>query len=201
MDHRNCGNLLALSCLALVCVLGCRAETSPPLESEHVPEAAPRAIETPPADSAADPLAIDIPNARRPWPGVLVGGQPTVEQFEAAARAGYRTVVNLRGPGEQGAWDEVPKAAELGLRYEIIPIADTDGLSADNARKLAEIVDDPEALPAMVHCASGNRVGALFALKALHVDGENAEKALAIGREAGLTRLEEAVKERLNLPE
>ncbi len=185
-------------CLALVCVLGCRTETSPAPDPEAAPEPAPRTAETPPPEPAADPLAIDIPNARRPSEGVLTGGQPTVEQLEAAAQAGFRTIVNLRTPGEQGSWDEAPKAMELGLRYEAIPMAGADGLTAENARKLAEIVDDPEALPVMVHCASGNRVGGLFAMKALHVDGEDAEKALALGREAGLTRLEDAVRERLN---
>ncbi len=191
---------LARAGLVFLFALGCRAEAPPPVDAGPAPEPTPGAAEAPPAGPAANPPAIDIPNARRPWPGVLVGGQPTVEQLEAAARAGYRTIINLRAPGEQGGWDEVPKAAELGLRYEAIPIVGIEGLNAENARKLATIVDDPEALPVMVHCASGNRVGALFALKALHVDGEDAGKALAIGLEAGLTRLEGAVRERLNLP-
>lgn len=187
--------------LALLFALffGCRAETSPPVEPQPAP--ASRIEQTPAAQPAADPLAIGIPNARRPWPGVLTGGQPTVEQLEEAARAGFRTIVNLRAPGEEGAWDEATKAAELGLRYAAIPIAGADGLTAGNAGKLAEIVDDPRDLPVMVHCASGNRVGALFAMKAFHVGGEDADSALAVGREAGLTRLEEAVKERLSPPE
>lgn len=187
-----------LVCLVPFLMLGCRAETPPPETSAPPPQA----TATPPVEADTESgapagEAIAIRNAKTPAEGILAGGQPTVEQFEQAARAGYRTVVNLRAPGEQGSWDEAAKAAELGVRYVAIPIAGPDGLTADNARKLAEVVDDPEALPAMVHCASGNRVGALFALKAHHVDGESADSALAIGREAGLTSLEDAVKERL----
>ncbi len=182
-----------------ILMFGCRAETAAPAADSTPP---PQVAETPPVAPGPDTAApsgvvIDIPNAGMPADGLLTGGQPSVEQFEQAAQAGYRTVVNLRAPGEQGSWDEAAKAAELGLRYVAIPIAGIDGLTTENARKLAEIVDDPEALPAMVHCASGNRVGGLFALKALHVDGESAESALAFGRKAGLTRLEAAVKELL----
>ncbi len=191
--------------LFLVLMLGCRAESPPPAAGEaEAPRSPPSAgaQSTPPVTETAPPAlmdaaAIDIPNAKMPVKGILTGGQPSVEQLDTAAQAGYRTIVNLRAPGEQGSWDEAMKAAELGLRYVAIPIGGADGLSAENARKLAEIVDDPSALPAMVHCASGNRVGALFALKALHVDGADAENALTIGREAGLTKLEAAVKERL----
>ncbi len=186
-------------CLAFVLALGCRAEAPPPAAPEPAAEPAPPADDSAPPETAAiDPLAIDIPNAMRPWEGVLTGGQPTVEQIEAAARAGFRTIVNLRTPGEKGSWDEAAKVAELGLRYEAIPIAGADGLTAENATRLAEVVADPEARPVMVHCASGNRVGGLFAMKAFHVDGEDAERALAIGRESGLTRMEDVVRERLN---
>ena len=182
---------LMLSCGSM---LGCGAE-APPATVDASPPPPPPAVEAPPAAPAA--TVIDIPNAKMPIAGILVGGQPSVEQLEQAAQAGYRTIVNLRSPGEKGSWDEAAKAATLGLRYVAIPMAGADGLTAENAQALAEIVDDPQALPAMVHCASGNRVGGLFAMRAFHFDGKSAESALAVGREAGLTSLEDAVKERL----
>ena len=142
-------------------------------------------------------LRIEIPNARLPVPGVLTGGQPTPEQLEEAAAAGYVTVVNLRPPGEQNTWDEAAKAAELGLRYVNLPIKGAQDLSEANAVLLSKVVDDIHSQPVMVHCASGNRVGALFALKAHFVEGKDAASALQQGRDAGLKSLEEAVKERL----
>ena len=45
-----------------------------------------------------------------------------------------------------------------------------------------------------MHCASGNRVGAFFALKAFKYDGKSADESLKIGKAAGLTSLEGKVK-------
>ena len=159
-----------------------------------------KAWQTDGGDSTAPPSeveTVDILNAKMPRPGVLVGGQPTPEHFEEAARLGYRTVVNLRGPGEKGSWDEGAKAAELGLDYVEIPVVGAEGISEENARAVAAVLDDPQNLPAMVHCGSGNRVGALFALMAFHLDGEDPEGALALGLDAGLTSLEPLVREKL----
>jgi protein tyrosine phosphatase (PTP) superfamily phosphohydrolase (DUF442 family) len=47
--------------------------------------------------------------------------------------------------------------------------------------------------PVLVHCASANRVGALFALSTYRETGDF-DKALEAGREAGLTRLEGTVR-------
>ena len=47
-----------------------------------------------------------IPNVTRPEPGLLVGGQPTAKQLKAAAKAGYRTVIDLRPLAEDHGFDE-----------------------------------------------------------------------------------------------
>ncbi len=153
-------------------------------------------VDTAPPVAAENPL-IAVYNARVPVDGVLTGGQPSEEEIERVARAGYRTVVNLRTEGERGTWDEEPVVTDLGMRYISIPVAGVDDINVENARKLAEAVSDPDLRPLFVHCGSGNRIGALFAMKAFHLDGEDAETALAIGRSAGLTRLEPVVAERL----
>lgn len=144
-----------------------------------------------------DAARIEIPNARMPFDGVLTGGQPTPAQLGAAQGAGFLTVVNLRPDSEMTDWNEADRARALGLNYVNIPVAGADGLTEANARALAEIVDNPEARPMIVHCGSGNRVGALFALKAAWMDGEDTERALDIGRQAGLTGLEDHVRARL----
>ena len=186
--------LVACLALSLALVGGCRQVDAPSPAAR--PEAPAPAVAVP----AAKNLEIGIRNARMLADDLLTGGQPTREQLEQAAAAGYRTVVNMRTPGEEGAWDDAALAAELGLRYVAMPVAGAGGLTPENARKLAEIIDDPRARPLMVHCASGNRVGALLALKAHHLDGASPEAALEIGLEAGLTRLEGAVRDLLNLP-
>ena len=145
---------------------------------------------------------VEIRNARTPREGLLTGGQPTEEQLAELADAGYRTLVNLRTPGENQISDREAELVEgLGMRYVHLPVAGAEGLTEDNARELAELLDDESRYPMVVHCGSGNRVGALFALEAFHVDGESPETALQIGKETGLTRLEPVVREKLGVPE
>ena len=136
---------------------------------------------------------VAILNAKTPLPGVLSGGQITPEQLDELAQAGYRTVVNLRTEGEEGDWDATAQAADLGLDYRRFPISGADGLTSENASVLDDLLADESLRPMVIHCGSGNRVGALFALRAFHVEGAEAEAALEAGRQAGLTRLEERV--------
>ena len=133
---------------------------------------------------------IEIPNARTPLDGMLTGGQPTPEQLERAAAAGYRTIINLRTDAEEGFdWEEAA-VAELGMRYVMIPVAGAAGLTRENVERLGGALSDPEAAPVMIHCKSGNRVGALLALKAAWIDGASGDEAIQLGLDAGLTRLE-----------
>ena len=83
------------------------------------------------------------------------------------------------------------------MRYVHIPVADIRDLNAQNAQLLMKAIDEPGARPAIVYCASGNRVGALFALKAFYVDGETVDEAFVTGERAGLTRLAGAVRQHL----
>ena len=151
--------------------------------------------------SASSAAWIDFPKARAPFADLLSGGQPSLEQLERMAQEGYRTVINLRSPGEpEELAGEAEHVAALGMKYLSIPIASGDDLTVENARRLADTLALPDALPAVVHCRSGNRVGALFALKALELDGADAEQAFEVGRSAGLTSLAPLVRERLGLP-
>lgn len=187
--------LVVLSATAAIPLIACAEpeveQALPPAETQ-----APVAVVQTTATTQADPAEL-LRNGKMPFEGVLVGGQPTAEQFETLAGLGYGTVVNLRGPREDGQTD--PALVEsLGMKYVSLPITGADGLSEQNAQKLAEILGETEA-PVVVHCASGNRVGALFALKAYYADGKTPEAALVIGKQAGVTRLEPVVKQKLGL--
>jgi uncharacterized protein (TIGR01244 family) len=127
--------------------------------------------------------------------GVTSAGQPDEEALEVFADAGYATVIDLRGTEEDRGFDEAAVVEDLGLHYVNMPIGDKDAISFDNARKLDELLEQYPG-PVLVHCGSGNRVGALLALRA-SLDGADDEKALALGLEGGLTSLEGVVRERL----
>ncbi len=152
-------------------------------------------VESAPA-AAADPAEL-LPKGKSPADGVLTGGQPSDAQLEALADLGYTTVINLRGAEENGSTD--PALVEsLGMTYVSIPMTSADDVSQENAQRLAEAMAAAEG-PVLVHCASANRVGALMAMKAYHLDGASPEESLALAQEVGVTRLEPVVRQRLGL--
>jgi len=133
--------------------------------------------------------------------GVLEGqqyvatGQPDEEVLKEAREAGFAAVVDLRTEGEDRGFDEPAVVNALGMSYHSIPVTGAAGTTFDNAKRLDEVLSGIDG-PVLVHCASGNRVGALFALRAsLH--GASDEEALEVGKAAGLTRLEPAVTKQL----
>jgi uncharacterized protein (TIGR01244 family) len=141
-----------------------------------------------------------IPNARVPMDGVLSGGQPSEEQIEAAARTGIRTVINLRTDREPGFEWERDAVERLGMRYVHIPVAGAGGLTRDNVEAVDRALKDARAAgPTLLHCGSGNRVGAMLALRRAWLEDAAPGEALAYGQAGGLTGLEPAVRELLDL--
>jgi uncharacterized protein (TIGR01244 family) len=141
---------------------------------------------------------IEIKNARE-YEGTLVGGQPTDEQLRQAAKAGYSKVINLRSK-QEGPPEEAPLLAELGVSYVSIPVSKIDDLDRTAVEKFDAELSSAKG-KVLVHCASGNRVGAAFALRAFWLQGKSPDEALAIGKQAGLTSLEEAVRAVLEAPQ
>jgi uncharacterized protein (TIGR01244 family) len=125
-------------------------------------------------------------------------GQPTPAQLSELAAAGVPTVINLRAPAEPVDYDEAAEAARLGLRYEVLPVAGPEALDRDTVERFAGLLSAARGRgPVLVHCASGNRVGALVALMQGWVQQCDPAQALAVGRSAGLAALEPRVAELL----
>jgi len=136
---------------------------------------------------------LNLPNASRPEPDVICAGQPDATQLRAVARAGVRRIIDLRQPDEID-WDEAGAVHALGLEYFNLPVAGPDDLTADKAAELDRALAAADG-PVLVHCGSANRVGALFALRAFYLHGEESETALEVGRRAGLSGLEAFVRD------
>jgi len=148
-------------------------------------------------EKVSSPL-IDLPNGRVPFDSTLTGGQPTFEQLKKAGETGFKAVINLRTAGERPDPEQESTWVErFGMKYFHIPVAGAKGLTVQNAQLFAEVLSKTENYPLIVHCKGGNRVGAMFALKAFHIDGKNKEEALLIGESAGLKSLTKAVKKLL----
>ena len=124
------------------------------------------------------------------------GGQPTQEQLDWLKRVGVKHIINLRTPKEQ-KFDEASVVKKLGLNYVSIPVAGKAAINELNAEKLAAAIEKVGNEPVFVHCASGNRVGALIAINAFKTNGGDIDAALVEGKKWGLTRLEKMVKIKL----
>ena len=131
--------------------------------------------------------------------GLKTGGQPDAAQLRAFAADGGKVVIDLRHEDEARGYDETALARELGLRYVRLPIVGAADLDDANAAALDRALKDAQG-PVLLHCASGNRVGALLALTAAKYEGLAPEAALELGRQAGLKSLEPVVRERLGIP-
>jgi len=92
-------------------------------------------------------------------PGLVGGGVIKRKAIEIAAAQGYKTIIDLRTPPE-GTGAEKAAVEEQGLRYVNIP---TLVGGKKQAEKLEEILSDPDAKPAILHCRSGSRVKQVWA--------------------------------------
>lgn len=131
--------------------------------------------------------------------GIVAGAQPTQADLAKLKEAGVKTVIDLRAAVEDHGFDEAAAAKQLGLVYVALPISGPADVTPDNARKLDSLLAEQPG-KALVHCASGNRVGALLALRAAAA-GQPTEEAIALGRKAGLRSLEDAVRRQLQDPD
>ena len=139
------------------------------------------------AARAADvPASVEptlIVNYRRVAPGLATAGQITPEGLAQLKRLGFVTIVNLRTAPEGAEAEGVVVKAE-GLRYVWVPVT-ADTLSLADVRAVRAVLDDRKAAPVLLHCASANRVGAVWAI--LQVQrGRDVEAALEEARAIGL---------------
>lgn len=154
------------------------APAATPLDSTKTAAARP--------DSAAVMKLLErVRNAACPLPGLATGGQPDSSTLASLAANGVKTVLDLRAPEEFRGFDETATAAALGLRYVSVPV--TPATLADStfdafrARMRSEVAESM-----FVHCASGNRVGAML-LPWLVLDrGWSAERALEAAEHIGM---------------
>jgi uncharacterized protein (TIGR01244 family) len=136
-----------------------------------------------PASWAGD----EVMNYRRIEDGLATANAITVAAIPKLADAGFKAIIDLRSPTESGVAEEAAAAGRGGLRYVNIPVTQAT-LTVESVRKVADVLDQSANRPVLIHCASGNRVGAVIELyrEGIHgVDHETARnEARAIGLQA-----------------
>lgn len=133
-------------------------------------------------------------NFNAPSAMVLASAEPTKAQFKVLAESGVKHIINLRPAIEQD-WNEGEYVKSLGMQYHNIPINGVEGITFVNAEKLSQLLLVLKGDPVLVHCSSGNRVGALKALSASKSGGLSVDSAINEGKQWGLNRLEPTVRE------
>lgn len=150
------------------------------------------------ASRAADTEALaDLPQVRFPEAHRVVSGAIDGAHVEQLREAGIRHVINLRPAAENPQFDEAGVVEEHGLSYHYLPIEGAQSLTPENAIALDRMLTAIGDEPALIHCSSGNRVGALIALREAWVRGRDPEEAIEEGKRWGLTRLEDDVRSAL----
>ena len=124
-----------------------------------------------------------LAQASEPEKGVLAAGQPSGEQLQVLAEEGYRSVIDLRPAEEPHGFDEAEAARENGLAYVNIPVT-LAGLDQTTIDRFLAAFKEVER-PVLLHCATSNRVGALYyawlVLEQGMAEGEAVERARAAG--------------------
>lgn len=141
----------------------------------------------PAADAQETPSApanFGIAHASQPEPGMLAAGQPTAAQLQELARAGYKTVIDLRAPGENRGFDEAQAAREAGLTYVNVPVTPKE-MDESTLDGFSQALRNAER-PVLVHCATANRVGGIYYAWLVLEKGESPAQAMARARAAGL---------------
>lgn len=136
----------------------------------------------------------NMTNIKVPAPGRISAGPPTAEELAAFAAIGGEVVINLQSFEEIQNIPEATWAEQSNLDYFHIPIAGGDDLTREAVAEFHQIVSSNENRQMLMHCGSGNRVGAMVALRAAWHQGATTEEAIALGEAYGLASLKPRVQ-------
>ncbi|MBE9057624.1 beta-lactamase hydrolase domain-containing protein [Sphaerospermopsis sp. LEGE 08334] len=113
-----------------------------------------------------------------------IAGQISSKELQQLAVEGFKSVLNLRSPDENGFFhDEKQEAQIVGLEYTNIPL----NSQAPNPKLTAQAIQAVENLPKpiLIHCAGGARAGGIAliaeAIQAGLTYEEIAQKANELG--------------------
>ncbi|WP_413163691.1 beta-lactamase hydrolase domain-containing protein [Capilliphycus salinus ALCB114379] len=115
---------------------------------------------------------------------VVATNQVTSAQLQQAAKEGFKSVLNLRSPQEEGfLTDEQQQAENAGLQYVNIPVQ-PDKMTDQLADQIIQQIDQLSK-PALIHCKSGLRSGAMALMYVAIQEGMSADAAMEKGQEMG----------------
>ncbi|WP_296206492.1 beta-lactamase hydrolase domain-containing protein [Psychrobacter sp. UBA3962] len=140
-----------------------------------------------------------LDNAKFPDANTVVTGKLSPEKITKIAEAGIEHIINLQ-PDSELTFDEKSAVEAAGIHYTHLPISGANDLKQINLLEFDKALRTHHGKKTLLHCGSGNRVGACIALRAGWLRGRKMDTALERGKEHGLESLEEEVRMRLLVP-
>ncbi len=109
------------------------------------------------------------------------GGALSLDAIPELKRRGFVAVINFRLPQERDAnVDAESKAVQAaGLKYIYLPYTYTSTDGADVVGAFLKAIADPANHPVYMHSRTAHRVGAMWLIKRVVLDGWTVEKASA----------------------
>ena len=118
---------------------------------------------------------------------IACGGATRPEAIPELGKMGFKSVINLRLAGEEGAQVEQEGEAvrAAGMRYVHLPfnVQTPDPKLVDD---FIAAVTHPANQPAYVHCAAGGRAAAMWMIKRVVADHWDEQRALTEANALGL---------------
>ena len=194
MTRRLLLALALLSAAALAFAAPVRKPHAQPMKAakEAAKEPAKPAL---PDSAAVVALLAGVHNGACPLPGLATGGQPAADHVAALAKAGFTTVLDLRAADEERGFDEGAAMKSSGLRYVRVPVTPAT-LDDSVFVEVRRLMTETGGKGVFVHCASGNRVGAVLIPWLVLDQGWDIERAVSTARAGGLKSAELEAKAR-----
>lgn len=140
------------------------------------------------AQQVTKPTVAGVTNFAQLETTVACAGATTPEAVPEIKKMGFKSIVNLRLPTENGANIDAEAAAakEAGISFFSIPFntAQPDPKVADT---FIATITTPANEPAFIHCASANRASAMWMIKRMVIDKWDADRAGQEAAALGLT--------------
>jgi uncharacterized protein (TIGR01244 family) len=134
-----------------------------------------------------------IPNFHQVNEHLYRGGQPAPEHWQALAKMGVKTVIDLRREDEHSTAEEAKAVAAAGMTYVNVPMK---GVVAPTDKQIADILSLLDSKdPVFIHCKRGaDRTGTVIACYRIAHDRWQRQQALKEAKSLGMGMVQVGLK-------
>lgn len=132
----------------------------------------------------------ELPNFHQVNENLYRGAQPRRGGLKKLSELGVKTVINLRGAGEDKSSEQI-EAEAAGLRYFSIPMSNLGRPTDEQVARALAIIDAQENWPVFVHCRRGaDRTGVIIAVYRILRDQWTDEQAINEAKRFGMASIQ-----------